>query len=260
MLAVKASRRATANLVARGQFLGYSVADYGGLVRPYEGGAETGMATIELQRKNMVESQVRPSDVTDRRITNAMSSLPREKFVAADAADLAYMDEAVPTSPGRAMMAPRDLARLIQLADVEADDTILVVGAGRGYAAAILARLGRTVTALECDAGAAGDIKPLLENLGISNVFPVTGALSGGWSPGAPYDAILIDGAVEVIPETLTAQLAAGGRLVAIERDRGGIGRAVVISKTGEVTARRVAFEASAPQLPGFARPAGFVF
>ena len=218
------------------------------------------MATIELQRKNMVESQVRPSDVTDRRITNAMSSLPREKFVSADAAGLAYMDEAVATGPGRALMAPRDLARLIQLAGVEDADTVLIVGAGRGYAAAILARLGRTVTALESDAVAVGDIKPLLESLGIANVFPVSGPLSEGWGPGAPYDVIVIDGAVEVIPETLTAQLAAGGRLVAIERDRGGIGRAVVMTKTGDVTAWRVAFEAAAPQLPGFARPAGFVF
>ena len=218
------------------------------------------MATIELQRKNMVESQVRPSDVTDRRITNAMSSLPREKFVSADAAGLAYMDEAVATGPGRALMAPRDLARLIQLAGVEDADTVLIVGAGRGYAAAILARLGRTVTALESDAVAVGDIKPLLESLGIANVFPVSGPLSEGWGPGAPYDVIVIDGAVEVIPETLTAQLAAGGRLVAIERDASGIGRAIVVTKTGDVTARRVAFEAAAPQLPGFARPAGFVF
>ncbi len=217
------------------------------------------MADIELQRKNMVESQVRPSDVTDRRIMSAMLALPRERFVPAEVAGLAYMDEAVPVGPGRGLMAPRDFARLVQLAEVEATDRILAVGVWCGYSAAVLARLGREVVALESDPEAAAQIKPLLDGLGVGNVTAVSGPLAAGWSAGALYDVILIEGAVDAVPEALISQLAAGGRLVAVERDAG-VGRAVVLRKTGDLAARRVAFEAAAPALPGFERPVGFVF
>ena len=217
------------------------------------------MPGLELQRKNMVESQVRPSDVTDRRITSAMMALPRERFVPANVANLAYMDEAIAVGPGRGLMAPRVLARLVQLADVSQNDSVLVVGAGSGYSAALLAGLGQKVIALESDTDMAARIAPLLGDLGIANVAAVPGPLPAGWQPAAPYDVILLDGAVEAVPEALTAQLAAGGRLVAIEK-QGGFSRAVLLRKSGEVVSRRVAFDAAAPALPGFERAAGFVF
>ena len=217
------------------------------------------MPGLELQRKNMVESQVRPSDVTDRRITSAMMALPRERFVPANVANLAYMDEAIAVGPGRGLMAPRVLARLVQLADVSQNDSVLVVGAGSGYSAALLASLGQKVIALESDTDMAARIAPLLGDLGIANVAAVPGPLPAGWQPAAPYDVILLDGAVDAVPEALTAQLAAGGRLVAIEK-QGGFSRAVLLRKSGEVVSRRVAFDAAAPALPGFERAAGFVF
>lgn len=217
------------------------------------------MPGLELQRKNMVESQVRPSDVTDRRITSAMMALPRERFVPANVANLAYMDEAIAVGPGRGLMAPRVLARLVQLADVSQNDSVLVVGAGSGYSAALLAGLGQKVIALESDTDMAARIAPLLGDLGIANVAAVPGPLPAGWQPAAPYDVILLDGAVDAVPEALTAQLAAGGRLVAIEK-QGGFSRAVLLRKSGEVVSRRVAFDAAAPALPGFERAAGFVF
>jgi protein-L-isoaspartate(D-aspartate) O-methyltransferase len=217
------------------------------------------MTDFSQQRKNMVESQVRPSDVTDRRITTAMSDLPRERFVPKELAQLAYMDEALPVAPGRGLMAPRDFARLVQLAAIEDTDKVLVVGAGRGYSAAVLSRLSREVVALECDAEASALTKPLLDELGIGNVHAVTGPLAAGWPAHAPYDAIVVEGAIDTPPEALISQLSPVGRLVAVQNEAG-VGRAIVLLKSGQVSAKRVAFEAAAPRLPGFERPASFVF
>lgn len=221
---------------------------------------DVNMADTALQRKNMVESQVRPSDVTDRRIMAAMADLPRERFVPENLKPLAYMDEALPLVAGRALLAPRILARLIQLCEIEAADTVLDVGSLTGYTAAIVARLGRKVLALDCDAGLAKASEAALQSLQCANVAVVTGPLSGGHAPGAPYDVILIEGAVEHIPEALTSQLAAGGRLVTIE-NLGGIGRAIVMGKnaSGQLS-YRAAFEASAGLLAGFERAKSFVF
>ena len=218
------------------------------------------MADSALQRKNMVESQVRPSDVTDRRIMAAMADLPRERFVPENLKPLAYMDEALPLVAGRALLAPRILARLIQLCEIEAADTVLDVGSLTGYTAAIVARLGRKVLALDCDAGLAKAAEAALQSLQCANVAVVTGPLSGGHAPGAPYDVILIEGAIELLPDSLTDQLAPGGRLVAVEIANG-VGRAIVVRKgTSGGLARRVAFEASAGLLAGFERPKSFVF
>jgi protein-L-isoaspartate(D-aspartate) O-methyltransferase len=217
------------------------------------------MADSALQRKNMVESQVRPSDVTDRRITAAMQEIARESFVPANAGTLAYMDEALPLGGGRAMMAPRTLARLLQLANVEASDTVLVVGALTGYSAAVLAGMAARVVALESDAGLAKAATENLAKLKASNVEVVSADLAAGYAAKAPYGVILLEGAIDDVPEALIAQLAQNGRLVAIEA-RGALGAAVVVKKTGSALSKRTAFEAGAPRLPGFTRPAGFVF
>jgi protein-L-isoaspartate(D-aspartate) O-methyltransferase len=218
------------------------------------------MADLALQRKNMVESQVRPSDVTDRRIMAAMTNIARERYVPPNLLTLAYTDEAVPLSGGRALMAPRTLARLIQLAGAEMGDKALVVGAATGYGAAVLGHLGCHVVALECDALLAKAAQTALINEALEHVTVVTGALTEGHAAGAPYDVILVEGAVELIPPGLLSQLAAGGRLVTIVI-ADGVGRAVVVSKAeGGVPSQRAAFDAEAASLPGFERPRGFTF
>jgi protein-L-isoaspartate(D-aspartate) O-methyltransferase len=218
------------------------------------------MADLALQRKNMVESQVRPSDVTDRRIMAAMAQLPRERFVPEGLEALAYMDEALPVSAGRAMLSPRTLARLIQLSGPEAGEKVLIAGALTGYTAALVDQLGCNVVALESDAMLAASCETTLKSLSAGNVRVVTGPLTQGYAPGAPYDLIFIEGGVEQVPENLVLQLSPSGRLVMIDVS-GPVGQAVVMQKVAAATlARRVAFEASGGLLTGFERPKAFVF
>lgn len=216
------------------------------------------MADSALQRKNMVESQVRPSDITDRRITSAMSEIAREGFMPAGVdKSLAYMDGAIAAGSGRALLAPRTLARLLQLTDISPSDNVLIVGAATGYSAAIAATMGKSVVALESDETLLGDARKSLS--GTANVTFVQGALPAGHAASAPYDVILIEGAVEEIPEPLIQQLAQGGRLVTIETVRG-VGQAVVVTRTQLSVSKRTAFDAGASLLPGFAKAKGFVF
>ena len=222
------------------------------------------MADIALQRKNMVESQVRPSDVTDRRITGAMQAVAREAFVPPAFANIAYMDDPLAVAPGRSLLAPRTFARLLQLADMQSGDKVLIVGALQGYSAAVVADIAKSVVALESDKGQSSSAQAALTSAGvISSVKVVNGPLAEGWSADAPYDVIIIEGGMETLPDALTAQLASGGRMVGIETGPG-IGRAVLFQKVGdkgqETLARRVAFDAAATCLPGFARPKAFTF
>jgi protein-L-isoaspartate(D-aspartate) O-methyltransferase len=207
------------------------------------------MTDLNLQRLNMVESQVRPSDVTDRRIIRAMSDVAREKFVPARMASLAYMDEAVPVSATRALMAPRVLAKLIQLAEIEADATVLDAGAATGYTAAVLARIAKTVVALEDDESLIAHARGALA--GVANVKLVSGSVNAGQPNAGPYDAIILGGSVAEIPQALLDQLKDGGRLVAIVAD-GPLGRAVLWERNGMSYDQRDAFDAAAPLLPGF--------
>lgn len=218
------------------------------------------MADSALQRKNMVESQVRPSDITDRRITSAMSAIAREPFLPAGIdSSLAYMDGAIPAGNGRTLLPPRTLARLLQLASITPEDDVLIAGASTGYSAAIVSRIAKRVVALESDEGLLAKAREALRECGAANVEAVQGALDGGHASGAPYDVIFVEGAVEDLPEPLLAQLAQGGRLIAIQAAIG-MGHAVVVTKSGQAVSKRVAFDAGAPVLPGFAKPKGFVF
>ena len=218
------------------------------------------MADSAAQRKNMVESQVRPSDVTDRRIMASMQNLARETFVPDALQSLAYMDEALFVVPGRAMIAPRNLARLIQLAQIENSDIVLNVGALNGYSAALLSTLAKSVVALESDAGCAAQLSKRVAENGLSNVTVAKGDLAGGYAAGAPYDVVWIEGAVEQIPDALAAQLSAQGRIVGVALSDG-VARAAVWRRDGSGGLnRRCLFEADAPLLPGFATLKGFVF
>jgi protein-L-isoaspartate(D-aspartate) O-methyltransferase len=217
-----------------------------------------------IQRTNMVESQIRPSDVTDRRIMRAMQLVLRERFVPASMASLAYMDNDVPlVEPGsgakgalRSLMSPRNFAKLLQLAAIEPDSSVLVVGTGRGYSAAIVAELARSVVALESDAELAAMAKTSLAARAYVTV--VVGDLSGGHASAGPFDAVVVDGMIAVRPEMLLGQLKPGGRLVAIVRT-GSVGRATRWLRSGAHFAETGAFEATAGVLPGFDATPAFV-
>jgi len=212
-----------------------------------------------IARQHMVDSQVRTNKVTDERLIEAIRSLPRERFVPERARARAYVDDDVEIAPGRYLMEPMVTARLIQAADAKPDDMALVVGAGTGYAAALLARLVNTVVALESEPALAQRASTVLAELAIDNAVVVEGLLNAGCSKHAPYNIIYLDGAVEQVPPALTSQLADGGRMVGVLLDRG-VGRATLWIRSGNAMAHRVLFDANVAPLPGFAAPAQFVF
>lgn len=216
-------------------------------------------------RRAMVDGQVRVNDVTDNALIAAMLDIPREQFVPESRANLAYIDddlcirEAREGKAARYLMEPMVLAKLLQALAVGADARVLDVGAGTGYAAAVLARIAGNVTALEDDDDLVRQAKAGLASVGTSNVEVVTGALPSGWAASAPYDAILLQGAVESVPQALFDQLRDGGRLGAVIR-KDSAAKAVLFVRTGgNVSARRL-FDAAIPPLPGFEAPKAFVF
>jgi protein-L-isoaspartate(D-aspartate) O-methyltransferase len=225
------------------------------------------MVDFSVQRTNMVESQVRPSDITDRRIIRAMLEVPRERFCPPSSSATAYMDldvklsDAKPGTPARYLTATRVLAKLIQGLELNATDHVLHVGAATGYASLILARLAPDVTALEPDAGHGTALAANIaaDGLPSKSVTVVSGPLAAGHAAGAPYDAILVDGAIDDTPQHLLEQLRDGGRMVAII-GTGRVGRITRWQRRGTLIDTRVLGDAGAPKLPGFDRAAAFVF
>lgn len=211
-------------------------------------------------RHNMVEGQIRPGQVTDATLLAAMAELPREAFVAEAQAPIAYADRALPLGSGRAMMAPLVLARLLQAAAAVPGDMALVIGCAGGYSAAVLARLANTVVAVEEDAELAARAIRVLAEQGIDNVAVMEAPLAEGFPRQAPYDVILMGGAVAEIPRAIADQLAEGGRLVAVLAGTPGIGRGTLMTRRGEDYGTQVLFDAATPSLPGFAPGAGFQF
>ncbi len=211
-------------------------------------------------RRKMVDNQVRPNEVTDLRLVAAMLEIPRERFVPAERAATAYMDGNVALDDaGRVLLEPMVVGRLIQTADVKDTDHVLDVACASGYSSAILSRLAGSVVALEEDPNLADQAARNLKELGVANAKIVSGPLDAGWSVEAPYDLVLVNGAVEYVPESLLAQVKEGGRLLAIV---GGapVGEAMIYrNAAGDVSSRPV-FDATAPVLPGFAKPKSFVF
>jgi protein-L-isoaspartate(D-aspartate) O-methyltransferase len=221
------------------------------------------MFDFAAARTRMVDGQLRPNEVTDWSLLEAMSELPREAFVPAAMRELAYVDVNLPLTAGgeggRALLQPMVIARMIQAAEVVSSDVVLDVGCASGYAAAILSRLAGSVVALEEDAALAADAGAVLARLGADNAVVVTGPLARGCPAEAPFDVILLEGAVEMVPEALVSQLRDGGRLVVVE-GTGGSGEAMLYRRTGaEVSGSRI-MNASLPPLPGFARPRVFQF
>lgn len=218
------------------------------------------MIDFSVARLNMVESQVRPNGITDRRIIAAIETVPREHFVPESRRDVAYMDEDVPLDAHghRALIEVMAFARMLQHAAIKPTDKVLLVGAGTGYGAAVVSQIGAEVVALESDPQLVHHARRNLD--GHANVRVVEGALSAG-APGAqPFDVILLEGRGEEVPQALLDQLADGGRLVGVVGEAE-IAQACVYSRSGGAVAVRQVFDASVSELPGLKkkRPA-FVF
>jgi len=217
------------------------------------------MTDISAARNHMVDSQLRPNRVIDPHIAEAMRELPRERFVPKSLQAIAYIDEDIEIAPGRFLMEPMVLGRLLQAADIQAGDAVLDVGCATGYSSAVLARLAGVVVALEQDENLAARASELFTDLGIDNAAVVTGPLTEGYAKQGPYDVIFLGGAVDEVPRALIDQLADGGRLLAVVRRRGQ-GRAVIISRDDGVTGKVEIFDANIPVLPGFERTVTFEF
>ncbi|MCW5691300.1 MAG: protein-L-isoaspartate O-methyltransferase [Pseudolabrys sp.] len=219
------------------------------------------MTDFATLRRHMVDGQVRPADITDIRITTAMLEIPRERFVPTQVQSLAYLDRDLGLSAAgnatRTLMKPMVLSKLIQALDIESGDRVLIVGAATGYSAAVLARMGAEVVALEQDAGLAGIAQSALAGQG--HVQVVTGTLADGYAAAAPYDAILVEGAVEELPEAFCAQLKDGGLLACIQGTPPA-SSAMLYCRSGDELGGRRIFDAAASLLPGFAKPRVFAF
>ena len=214
---------------------------------------------FQAQRIKMVDGQLRTTDVTGHALLSAFLEIPREIFVPDNKRDLAYLDADIEVAPGRFLVEASPFAKLVALADIKPGDLVLNVGSTTGYTAAVLSKLAAKVIALESDADLSGAAKANLDALGIGNVDCVTGSLENGSAKSGPFDAIVMAGSVQTVPETLLQQLKSGGRLVAVEgTDR--LGRAVLYVKNGAGVSSRFAFNASIRSLPGFARAAEFTF
>lgn len=219
------------------------------------------------KRQTMVECQIRTFDVTDQPLLQRFFDVPREIFVGAENQAAAYSDSllTVRGEGARAMLRPLVLARLLQAARVQTDDRVLLVGAGSGYAAALVAGLAGDVVVLESDAKLAEAAQANFATLGLSNAKTVVGPLDQGVKDGEGFSLVIVEGAVEVEPTALLAQLREGGRLVAIVRDAsdptGQAAKAVLFERSGAQIGHRQLFSAfAAPLLAGFQRKAEFVF
>lgn len=213
----------------------------------------------EIARQNMVASQLRTNRVTDERLLEAFATVPRERFVPTGRRAVAYVDEDIEIARGRFLMEPRVLGRMLQSLAPAPGAIALVVGCGTGYSTAILAKLVETVVAIESDTELFRHANAVLSDLGIDNVAVFNMPNVGGYPAQAPYDIILVDGGVHQIPHALVDQLSDGGRLAAVRRS-GPAGQALLVLKNGGIASERVEFDASVPVLPGFEKPAAFVF
>jgi protein-L-isoaspartate(D-aspartate) O-methyltransferase len=221
------------------------------------------MSDFSTARQKMVDGQVRPSDVTDLRILDAMLEVPREAFVPESQRALAYLDLDLDISEAgaakRFLIKPAVIARMLQAAEISEADNVLVVGCPSGYTAAVVARLAARVTATESDGSLAAQASDVLAKLGFGNVTVRSAAAADGDEVNAPYDVIVLAGATEVVPDRLYRQLRDGGRLVgvfAMSRPP----RAMIVTHSHADFGDRALFDAVAPVLPGLERPPAFVF
>ncbi|MDA9435625.1 protein-L-isoaspartate O-methyltransferase family protein [Bradyrhizobium sp. CCBAU 51627] len=220
------------------------------------------MSGFSTARQKMVDGQVRTNDVTDRRILDAMLTVPREVFVPASRQALAYLDLDLDVSEGgakRFLIKPQLTGKLLQAAEIGEGDNVLVVGCATGYLAALTAKLARQVTAIETDSALVAKARDAFAALGLSNVSCKAAACAEGDASAAPYDVIVLNGATEVTPEGLFGQLREGGRLVGVSAESRP-SRAMIVTRFHGEFGHRPLFDAAAPVLPGLERAAAFVF
>lgn len=211
-------------------------------------------------RAHMVEGQVRANDVTDTAVISAMAFLPRELYVAANQRHLAYADVCPPVKPGRVLLDPRALAKLLQLAEVQAEDRVLDVACGSGYSTAALCQISQDVVALEEDPELAAMAAQLLAKCPkAGTLFGAVGPHAAGYAERAPYDLIFVNGAIRTVPQAWVSQLKQGGRIAAVVA-QGPVGKAHLFVCHGDSVSGRVAFDATVPLLPGFAERPAFAF
>jgi protein-L-isoaspartate(D-aspartate) O-methyltransferase len=221
------------------------------------------MSDFATARQKMVDGQVRPSDVTDIRIIDAMLAVPREAFVPQNQRAMAYLDLDLDVSEGasakRFLIKPVVIAKMLQAAEIRDTDNVLVVGCATGYAAAVAAKLAGRVTATESDSSLAAKARDVLAQLGLGNVTVREAAAADGDSATAPYDVIVLDGATEITPDRLYAQLRNGGRLVGVFATTRPP-RATIVTRSHDDFGNRALFDAVVPVLPGLERLPAFVF
>ena len=221
------------------------------------------MSGFSTARKKMVDGQVRPSDVTDIRILDAMLAVPREAFVPPNQRALTYLDLDLDVSEGasakRFLIKPVVMAKMLQAAEIKQGDHVLVVGCATGYAAAVVAKLAGKVMATESDKSLAAKAKDALSGLGLANATVRVAGAAEGDPASAPYDVIVLNGATGIVPDRLYGQLKEGGRLVgvfAMSQPQ----RATIVTRSHGDFGSRALFDAAVPVLPGLERPPTFVF
>ena len=215
------------------------------------------MSAFASRRMMMVDTQIRPSDVTKFPIIEAMLQIPREVYVPRDRQEAAYIGANVDISPNRVVLEPRTLAKMLDALDVQPGDMVLDLGCGLGYSAAVIARLADTVVAVEDDADLAAEAQRALSDEGVDNAVVVCGPLAEGAAKHGPYDVITVQGGIEVLPDAISAQLKDGGRVAAVFMT-GALGTVKTgLKQDGQIT-WRYAFNATAPVLAGFERAASF--
>ena len=215
------------------------------------------MSDFAARRTTMVDTQVRPADVTKYPIIEAMQAVPREVFLPDDKRDAAYAGENIALGGQRVVLEPRTMAKLLDALDIQPDELVLDLGCGLGYSAAVIAQLAEAVVAVESDEAMAAEAQALLSQNNVDNVAVIAGPLAAGAPRHGPYDAIMIEGAIEVLPAAIAAQLKEGGRIGALFCN-GALGEARIGLKLDGVLTWRYAFNATAPVLEGFARKAVF--
>lgn len=217
------------------------------------------MTDYAARRTMMVDTQVRPADVTKFPIIDAMLSVPREAFVPRALREAAYVGENVDLGGGRVVLEPRTLAKMLDALDIRGDELVLDVGSALGYSAAVMSRMAEAVVALEEDEAMSGESQALLLEHGADNVIAHSGPLAKGAPEHGPYDVIAIEGAAHQVPEALTDQLKDGGRIACLFME-GALGAVRIGYKLNGTLTWRFSFNAGAPVLPGFERDVAFTF
>ena len=215
------------------------------------------MTDYKTRRKIMVDTQIRPSDVTKFPIIDAFLFVPREKFVPDGKREAAYIGENFQIGQSRVILEPRTLAKLLDALDVNNDELVLDIGTGLGYSSAVISLVAEFVIAVEDDSSLASEAEEILSEIGADNVVVEVNKLEEGAPEHGPYDVIIIQGGVEEIPGSILKQLKNGGRVGAIFIEKG-LGTAKIGFKLNDKINWRYSFNAAAPVLPGFFKQKDF--